>query len=455
MAKKSVVAEKSPVITDWHRQPRAQELIEEMIESIVKAAPNIASWRSELLDKCSCDLIDFLDHLALSALPTQKLKSAGFIYDTQSGSWHHPGAQLPRLRKTSCKQERGLYLRVDQIETCFAAHRLSPCDISGIEGSWGSGYRRAKLIEGPYSLWIVERNGSSGFEAIEEPADRVAEVQLATFAWRRRDRCHSKAKEAMKQASALAFLIAQELGADRAASIILGVEREYWQLKCQAGQIQKMRQDQLGLGWGNHDHHTFRSSRQFFKETIALFETLGFHCRERFYAGAQAGWGAQVMENPRSGHTLFIDVDLSEEELAGDFAHKGLKPRKKLGTIGLWCALHGDSILRAGMHHLEGQFCFHDLEKDLSSWGVGFMKPFSEMSYLHQAFSSPQLWPVRANIVEKLYKASYISAEQKERFLKEGAIGSHLENLERAEGYKGFNQKNVSSIIKETDPRKH
>jgi len=29
-----------------------------------------------------------------------------------------------------------------------------------------------------------------------------------------------------------------------------------------------------------------------------------------------------------------------------------------------------------------------------------------------------------------------------------------MENLQRREGYKGFNQKNVSNIIKRTDPRK-
>jgi hypothetical protein len=35
-----------------------------------------------------------------------------------------------------------------------------------------------------------------------------------------------------------------------------------------------------------------------------------------------------------------------------------------------------------------------------------------------------------------------------------GAIGSHLENLERNDGYKGFNQQGVSDIISKTDPRK-
>ena len=46
-------------------------------------------------------------------------------------------------------------------------------------------------------------------------------------------------------------------------------------------------------------------------------------------------------------------------------------------------------------------------------------------------------------------------ARQHARFLREGAIGSHLENLQRHEGYKGFNQQAVSAIIAATDPRLH
>ena len=37
--------------------------------------------------------------------------------------------------------------------------------------------------------------------------------------------------------------------------------------------------------------------------------------------------------------------------------------------------------------------------------------------------------------------------------LREGAIGSHLEILERNDGYKGFNQTGISQIIRRTDPR--
>jgi hypothetical protein len=56
--------------------------------------------------------------------------------------------------------------------------------------------------------------------------------------------------------------------------------------------------------------------------------------------------------------------------------------------------------------------------------------------------------------VEKLVREKIISDEQGEKFLAVGAVGSHLENIQRREGYKGFNKKNVSAIIRETDPRR-
>jgi hypothetical protein len=50
-------------------------------------------------------------------------------------------------------------------------------------------------------------------------------------------------------------------------------------------------------------------------------------------------------------------------------------------------------------------------------------------------------------------KAGLITDAQFQEFTTQGAIGSHLENLQRKGGFKGFNQKSVSAIIQATDPR--
>ena len=108
----------------------------------------------------------------------------------------------------------------------------------------------------------------------------------------------------------------------------------------------------MGLGWGNHDHHTFRCSRENFTRTISILEKIGMNPRERFYAGDQAGWGAQVMQHSVCDIAVFADVDLTPDERDGDFAHDGLRWLDSLGTVGLWVGLHGESILSAGLHHL-------------------------------------------------------------------------------------------------------
>ena len=105
------------------------------------------------------------------------------------------------------------------------------------------------------------------------------------------------------------------------------------------------------------------------------------------------------------------------------------------------------------MHHLEAQFMFEELTQGLGDRGIKMMKPFSFFPYLKQAFTAGENWQVESTRVRSLVEQGKITPEQGEHFIAHGAIGSHLENLQRREGYKGFNQKNVSIIIKKTDPR--
>jgi hypothetical protein len=160
------------------------------------------------------------------------------------------------------------------------------------------------------------------------------------------------------------------------------------------------------------------------------------------------------MEQPVVGITVFADVDLLPEETDVDFSSSKLPQPKKLGTVGLWCGLHGESFLDAGMHHLEARFDFELLRDQLKDRGVKTMAPFSDFAFLRQAFTEGERWQVPPERAEKLLKAGLITQEQHDKFVREGAIGSHLENLQRRGGFKGFNQKAVSVIIAGTDPRK-
>jgi hypothetical protein len=68
-------------------------------------------------------------------------------------------------------------------------------------------------------------------------------------------------------------------------------------------------------------------------------------------------------------------------------------------------------------------------------------------------FTEGEIWPVEESRLTPLMAKGRITAEQAEQFRRHGALGSHLENLKRNEGSKGFNHKGVSDIIARTDPR--
>lgn len=443
-------------VFQWQCYPKVEALLINILEESCKANPFIANLQQELYEKTSTRLFDWLDHLVVGYSENLEkfLEESGFVSDTVSASYrvfHHPGAQLPRIViKDEAIATNGVAIKVDSIADFLMVRGMGGL----LEGTPLSSYRRCCVsVENGVALWVVERRGTHVIEPTSTDDHAVARYIQASELWQSFPRRMEDEDEAMALALAIAKKIIGLVGQDLAAWIILECERQYWQAQNTAGQIQKNRQDRLGMGWANHDHHTFRSSRRHFSQLVRLFEMLGFYCRERFYAGQEAGWGAQVMEHPNCQLVLFLDVDLQPNEIDVDFRHQPLPELGKLGTVGLWCALHGDSILRAGMHHLEAQFMFDDLKKGLSELGIGMMEPFSNFPFLRQAFTKGEIWPVPLSRIEKLLRSGKITQEQADKFRTHGAIGSHMENLQRREGYKGFNQKNVSVIIQETDPR--
>ncbi len=159
------------------------------------------------------------------------------------------------------------------------------------------------------------------------------------------------------------------------------------------------------------------------------------------------------MEQPVCRLAVFADVDLAPDEVEGDFAHQELPARQELGTVGLWCGLHGESMLAAGIHHLAARLDFEAATSGLGEWGIQMMRPFSDFSYLRQAFSRGERWAVASERLDRLMASGQLEPGERARFADEGAVGSHLENIQRGEGFKGFNQHTVSEIIRRTDPR--
>ncbi len=323
------------------------------------------------------------------------------------------------------------------------------------EGEIRSRYRQVVVSEEKGTrLEAVERRAYRGFVTAKLKQAELAAIVKVKELFSTRPRYFANDADGFTVANKRLRQALKLVGRDIACHLFFEAERAYWEQRNRAARLQKFRQDTLGLGWGNHDHHTFRCSRAHFTDLIQFLNKLGFEKRERFFAGAEAGWGAQISEQPVTGVVVFADVDLMPEETSINFSVNKLPAASKLGTVGLWTGLHGESFLQAGMHHLEARFDFVSLREQLQWQGVNLMKPFSDFEFLRQAFTEGERWSVRRDRAERLVAAKLITSGQCEQFIRDGAIGSHLENLQRHGGFKGFNQKSVSAVIAATDPRK-
>ncbi len=459
---------------EWRPQPAAAALVNRLLSVYVAQHARLGDLSSQMLLETGTRLGDWLDYLVIAGndapleeLPTRatapsliaEATGAGYEIDAAASTpvWRHRGGMFPPLvaanRELHGDLSSGVAIKVEDVDFFLQAHglagRVTPAGERG-------GPLRTALIEATSGVgfWIVERHGFNGFTPPAATAAQIAAAEHHFERFKQRQRRFDKSADGFAHAQSLIHEAQQEIGIDWAADRFFAAERIYWQGRNRAAWAQYARQQRLGLGWANHDHHTYRSSRQCFGELISILELLGFECRERFYAGREAGWGAQVLEQHRCGLCVFADVDLSPDEVAEDFAHQPLVHCDRFGTVGLWCALHGEAFLEAGMHHLEAQFSFDAAREQLQQAGIASMAPFTDLPFLQQGFTAGEIWPVEVCRIERLLAAGAISQVQADKFRRDGAIGSHLEVLQRDDGYKGFNQTGISDIISCTDPRR-
>lgn len=439
----------------WEVQPTAGALIVDLLARVVALSPAAQRLSARLLADTGTRLVDLVDHLVIideSGLDS-RLLDAGFVLRPQSSAprcYQHDGGLFPDVLVVTSGVS-AVTLLVESVADFLAAHDRD----ASIAGAPFSPVRMAVVWNEGAEVRVVERHGHAGYSLVEVPAERALAAQRHLDAFRTRRRDFADDAAGFAHARTLIDRAVADIGVDRACDAFFAAERDYWQRRNRAARIQKARQDALGLGWANHDHHTYRSSRHCFILMIALFERLGFHCRERFYPGHNAGWGAQVLEQANTGIIIFADVDMTEEEVHRDFSHEPFPadPKRPLGTVGLWCGLHGESFLQAGMHHLEATFDFDAVSAQLEREGIAIMAPFTDYPHLRQCFTLGERWSVRGERIDRLLAAAQISAEQAAQFRAQGTIGSHLELLERNQGFKGFNQDGVDRIIAGTDPR--
>lgn len=435
---------------EWYVQPDAEAVLQHWLAEGLGRNAEAGTLRQRLLDGAAIRLRDIVDHVEF-AEPGRAadLAAAGWTADA-SGVWRNANGLFPPFIPSG---RDAIWLRVESVEAFLRSHGLG----TTIDGEAFAPLRRAMAFQGQgVALGVIERQGSADFvPGLDDPAERrAARIVLQRFRARRRQ--FDTVEQGLAVTEALVDQAIAELGAPhRACALWLTAEREYWMLRCHAGQVQKARQDKLGIGWANIDHHTYDSSRAHYRHTIHILEKLGYELREMLYAGDMAGWGSQVLEQPAIGSTIFADVDLAPHEVALDFAHDDLPPLDRHRRAGILCALHGESILEQGLNHVA---CFYDqvrFREQMAGLGIGTMAPFSNMPHLYQELTHGDWAAVDPARVDALEASGDLPAEEAERIRTNGAIITHLENIERNDGYKGFNKPGIDGVLQKLDPRRY
>ena len=440
----------------WPRCPEAIVFFEDLFSQTCAENSELKLLSERFYETAGVRMQCLIDHWTLpeSLESREKLMEIGLLEgetcDSIERIWSHPAARFPKVRLEAELSLPRVCIAVENLIDFAEAEDLPN---RGQHGDTDSGYEeiRFPLMNG--ELAVIVRQGYSGFTPGSLSA---AELQALTAI---RDGLRGRNREGEDEAVLMEThkhmtSLCEMIGRERATDEFFAAEREYYMTRNLASRIQFERQQEIGIGWANHDHHTYRSSRKLFRPLINLWLEMGFILRERFYAGVDAGWGAQVLEHPVSKVVLFCDVDMAPHELNIDFSSVQLPPQVSLGTIGIWCALHGDSIGKAGLHHLEAEFDFEKTRSLFEASGTKVMPAFTDLPMLKQAFTEGEIWKVDPSRVEELLVQGTVSMEQARKFLSLGATGSHLEILQRWEGFKGFNKTGISDIILQTDARK-
>lgn len=432
----------------WEPQVEAEVFFTGLLARCCEENEFLADFNRNLARATGIRLRDIVDHVCFGdpAFATQ-LERAGWS-KTQPGIWENASGLFPVFVQRS--GPRTLWIRV---EDC-ARFKLQQNIAGDIEGAEYGAARRLAAWEGPsVSMGVFERNGQSGFDVPEEASEtiRLARLHAQTFQSRRRE--FDDPVQGLLYTEDLVDRAIDDLGPHRACDLWLKAERLYWQRFCLAGRRQKSRQDALGVGWCNIDHHTYDGSREHFRHTIRILEKLGYELREMLYAGDLAGWGSQVLEQPVIKSTIFADVDLTPDELDVDFAHEQLPTLDRHRRAGLVSALHGESILEAGLNHVAGLYDWEACNRILREDGMAFMEPFSNSDVLYQELTIGDTYAVAPSRVDVLEAEGHIASAEAETVRLNGAIRTHFENIERNFGYKGFNKAGIDTVLRKLDPR--
>lgn len=384
--------------------------VQSALETVCSLLPEARAFSEEVRRGCALRLEDIVDTLIITG-GIDHFLSSGWR-EVRPGLLRHSQMRIPDVARGA---KLGVVIRADDIEQLLDALGVE----APIEGPPHAPVRRARIFSSPSAvLDAVERGGEDVATTSFGPR-KIRRAQLHQQIFRTRRRQFRSRDLGFAHAERLVDAAIADLGAAWAGDLFLRAEREYWERQCYPGAFVGRRLSQLGVGWANIDHIAYRTSREHFHRLIGVFGKLGFAAVELAQPSPDTGWGACRLESASLRRAIVIEVDLNADECSLESFPRNPPPLRWHTPVGLWAALHGESILDGGIARVGALFdpSIHEL---LVTAGL----KVTANACGGAALDFPRA--ININRIDSLERGGYLSAAVAERFRLNGDIASTL-----------------------------
>ena len=219
--------------------PNRLNFCNSFLASFLASCPAAVSLANRLRDETGTRLWDLIDHVAVPAdtVTDEQLSQLGFVHSPAGDhAWIHPQGMFPTIVADGRSRAK-VALAVESVADFLAAHGMEDVPIAGEPFA---SLRKAKIDGSPVAeLWVVERHGWRGFDSRPLSTHQLHALAHHAEAFRRRARHFQHAEHGFAHAQELVSRAVDDLGVDRACDLFFSAERQYWQRRNRAGQVQK------------------------------------------------------------------------------------------------------------------------------------------------------------------------------------------------------------------------
>ncbi len=331
----------------WSDYSEAHAFVQGIIKQSFDAAPEAEALMQRLLSGCGLSAFDMIDHIAM---PKSELaERLGWSFT--GGAWRAPHPLLPPIWESPRMQ---IGFRVEAMEAFFAALGRE----GAIDGARFGPFRIATFTSmNAVTFCAVERFGWVGLKPPPPSARIIRRARIHQQIFRTRRRQFQNIERALAYTLRLSQAAAADLGPQWAGALFARAEREYWQTRSALASTPHRRQRAAGVGWCTTANLSYASSRAHLPKLIQILETLGYRHRATLVRRRDAlDWAALPFDPPPGAPIIRVHFDLAPYETVDEVLRGATAPLTWHGRPGIWCALHGESILEAGLHGLSARY---------------------------------------------------------------------------------------------------